>query len=165
MKVKILAVGLVCLCLSFCATKSNEKILIQGSELPKEVNVIFQESTSFDSVTFQDVWEGCLKTLIEMDFDQYGTNETEGRILAMRRVKMKGMEVGKYLVREESGKETIVREETPGSYEHFYLYFLISESEGSVTLDCKVAGSTGQAARGKTEMKRFLKILDEYLNN
>jgi hypothetical protein len=139
--------------------------MIQGSELPKAATVLIKESISYDGLAFQDVWEGCLKTLAEMDFDQYGTNRTEGRILAIREEKKISTEMGKYLVREESGKETIVRDKIGKGNVYFYLYFLISENEGSVRLDCNVAGSAGQAARGKAELKRFLKILDQYLNN
>lgn len=159
MRIKILSVSVLVFFLSFCAPSPPKKNLILGSELPPEAKVIAQEVVSYEGKTLDNVWEGCMKTLIDLNFREYGTNRTAGRILAVKSMPRRtSHEFAEYKLQQEGREEEIVRKKDTGA-DHLYFFFLVAESEKGIALGCKVAGPSVQSGPAKTELKRFLEIL------
>lgn len=162
MKLRILAVGLVFLFFAFCASAPKEEKVIKGSEPPYGGNIITEESFSFGSKSFQEVWEGCLKTIVELNFGQYGSNRSIGQILVLRVVRTTVDDFGPGLIKEEDRDQMkVIRDK---KVEYIYLYFKISENNEGAVLSCMVTGHEILAGRGKTELKRFIDTLNGYLN-
>lgn len=162
MKIKILTGGLIFLFFTFCASAPKGEKVIRGSEPPRGGNVITEESFSFGNKSFQEVWEGCLKTIVDLNFGQFGSNRSNGQILVLRMVRITVADFGPELIKEEDRDQMkIIRDK---KVEYIYLYFKISENNEGAVLSCMVTGHKSLAGKGKTELKRFIDTLNRYLN-
>ena len=162
MKIKILAVGLIFLFFAFCASDPKEEKVIRGSDPPRGGNVIIEETFSFGNKSFQEVWESCLKTIVDLNFGQYGSNRSIGQILVLRVVRTTVDDFGPGLIEEEDRDQMkVIRDK---KVEYIYLYFKISENDEGAVLSCMVTGHESLAGRAKTELSRFIETLNRHLN-
>jgi len=162
MKIKILTVGLIFLFLAFCASVPKEEKVIRGSDPPRGGNVILEGSFSFGNKSFEEVWERCLKTIVDLNFGQYGSNRSKGQILILRVVRTTVDGLGPGLIKEEDRDQMkVIRDK---KVEYIYLYIKISENNEGAVLSCMVTGHESLAGRGKTELNRFIDALNRNLN-
>ncbi|MFB0566550.1 MAG: hypothetical protein ACETWK_12860 [Candidatus Aminicenantaceae bacterium] len=138
MKIKCLALGLICLFLSFCASSLQVK-----SQKP------YRELRVYENVTFDHTWRSCKDALESRGYKIEDANKNEGYIHA----------------RWEYKKAIHLIEDRP-SYaplESVKLSFFISMINGKVSLLCKVYGRDKYYAVNKEEAKKIFNAVDKYL--